>query len=49
MTLREIESQSGCKLLVRGKGSMKDKKLVRNTNKNPSSGTQVDFQQILDE
>ncbi|EDO28641.1 predicted protein, partial [Nematostella vectensis] len=27
MTLREIESTTGCKLLVRGKGSMKDKKL----------------------
>ena len=28
MTLREVESTTGCKLLVRGKGSMKDKKLV---------------------
>ena len=28
MTLREVESSTGCKLLVRGKGSMKDKKLV---------------------
>ncbi|XP_020630819.1 protein quaking-like [Orbicella faveolata] len=27
MTLREVESTTGCKLLVRGKGSMKDKKL----------------------
>lgn len=28
MTLREVETTTGCKLLVRGKGSMKDKKLV---------------------
>lgn len=29
MTLREVESSTGCKLLVRGKGSMKDKKIGR--------------------
>ena len=28
MTLREVELATGCKLLVRGRGSMKDKKLV---------------------
>ena len=27
LTLRQVEQESGCKLLVRGRGSMKDKKL----------------------
>ncbi|XP_031553130.1 protein quaking-like isoform X2 [Actinia tenebrosa] len=36
MTLREIESQTGCKLLVRGKGSMKDKKLEEEKRGQPN-------------
>ncbi|KXJ17106.1 protein quaking isoform X2 [Exaiptasia diaphana] len=36
MTLREIESQTGCKLLVRGKGSMKDKKVEEEKRGQPN-------------
>ncbi|XP_032225293.1 protein quaking isoform X2 [Nematostella vectensis] len=36
MTLREIESTTGCKLLVRGKGSMKDKKLEEEKRGQPN-------------
>ncbi|KAK3739013.1 hypothetical protein QZH41_010491 [Actinostola sp. cb2023] len=36
MTLREIETQTGCKLLVRGKGSMKDKKLEEEKRGQPN-------------
>lgn len=36
MTLREVESSTGCKLLVRGKGSMKDKKLEEEKRGQPN-------------
>lgn len=36
MTLREVESATGCKLLVRGKGSMKDKKLEEDKRGQPN-------------
>ncbi|CAH3145920.1 unnamed protein product [Porites lobata] len=36
MTLREVETTTGCKLLVRGKGSMKDKKLEEEKKGQPN-------------
>lgn len=36
MTLREVETTTGCKLLVRGKGSMKDKKLEEEKRGQPN-------------
>ncbi|XP_078373231.1 protein quaking-A-like [Oculina patagonica] len=36
MTLRAVESTTGCKLLVRGKGSMKDKKLEEEKRGQPN-------------
>ena len=30
MTTKQLEQETGCKIMVRGKGSMRDKKKVRN-------------------
>lgn len=30
MTAKQLEQETGCKIMVRGKGSMRDKKKVRN-------------------
>ena len=32
MTTKQLEQETGCKIMVRGKGSMRDKKKVRRKN-----------------
>lgn len=32
LTAKQLEAETGCKIMVRGKGSMRDKKKVRSTN-----------------
>ncbi len=32
LTAKQLEAETGCKIMVRGKGSMRDKKKVRTTN-----------------
>jgi len=33
MTAKQLEQETGCKIMVRGKGSMRDKKKVRNVQR----------------
>lgn len=39
MTAKQLEQETGCKIMVRGKGSMRDKKKVRLMNKYGSRGS----------